>query len=385
MTMERIELRFEDVRYPYLLGTDCFGELVTELAALDASSFVIVADDNVAPLHGEELRAALARHATTHLLVHADGEVNKTLVAVQTLGGRALELGADRRSVVVALGGGLTGNLAGVLSALLFRGVRLVHVPTTLLAMMDSVLSLKQAVNDRQGKNLLGMFHTPVLAVSDTRYLRTLPARQIRAGFCEVIKNALAICPAHIEPLRALLRPSACYTDAELSLVIKMGIEAKQHVMEGDKFERGKALLFEYGHTVGHAIEHAARGALPHGEAVGLGMLVAAHVSHELGHLDRAGVELHEALVRSNGLVPALPADAAREEVLRLLRSDNKRGYLRLRSDEIAMILLDRVGQPHAEASSHPGLSAVPFELIAAVLDRALVPRDTDTPLRLMA
>lgn len=257
-----------------------------------------------------------------------------------------VEAHIDRGIVIVAVGGGVVGNLAGLIAALLFRGIRLVHVPTTLIAAADSVISLKQAVNLSLGKNLLGCFHKPTAVLVDLNFLRTLPASQMRSGMYEIIKNALTVATENIPLLESGLKPDANYSDAELMSFVEAGLLAKQKVMKADKCERKEALVFEYGHTVGHAIELAAEGRVPHGEAVGLGMIVAAEVSSRLGRLSDSDRQLHHRLFMRNGLTIRLPAGVTVAAVMALLRMDNKRGYVCARPDQVAMILLDGLGVP---------------------------------------
>ena len=340
------EVRLGSVRYPMLLGME-WRELMTHrLLHLSASRYLVVCDAHTGSLYGRDLVQRLSDHAPTDLLTHPAGERGKNLAAVGELAETALELGADRASVVVAVGGGITGNIAGLMAALLFRGIRLVHIPTSLIAVLDSVLSLKQAVNTSVGKNLIGTFYAPVEVVADTAMLRTLPRRETISGLCEAIKNALAIRPEMIELLLAELRPDARYDDEPMHSIIVESLLAKASVTIDDEHECRSGLVLEYGHTVGHAIEHVAGGELSHGEAVGLGMIAAAEVSHRLAHLDAAAVELHRQLLEQAGAMTAIPDSIDLDEVARRLRFDNKRGYLRSTQGCLAMVLLRGYGEP---------------------------------------
>lgn len=156
---------------------------------------------------------------------------------------------------MIALGGGLAGNVAGLLAGLLMRGVRLVHLPTTLLAMSDSCLSLKQGTISPLGKNHLGLFHAPAFVWSDLAFLEYLPAREIRSAPCELIKNVLAIYPGQLAEVQSRLRPAADYSQEELAWFIDLCITAKSSVMASDALEKHWALVLEYGHTIGHALE----------------------------------------------------------------------------------------------------------------------------------
>jgi 3-dehydroquinate synthetase len=249
--------------------------------------------------------------------------------------------------VFVALGGGLAGNVAGLLAHLFLRGARLVHIPTTLLAMSDSVLSLKQAVNSAVGKNHLGAFHAPELVWSQLDYLTTLPPSQIKAALCEAIKNVIAICPAQYAELAGRLHADAVYTEAEFAWFIGMCVDAKQSVMARDPRESGRALVLEYGHTVGHAAELVSGGGLSHGLAIGIGGLVAARIAHLLGIGDPAVEQAHEELLRLNGAPTQLPDGFDAERLMAAVRLDNKRGYIPHRPGHIDMVLLSGLGQPY--------------------------------------
>ncbi|WP_374984795.1 2-deoxy-scyllo-inosose synthase [Streptomyces fradiae] len=368
--MQTTPIAMEDTSFPYRLGTDCAEDVVARLAALEASSYLVVADTTVAELYGAGLTAHIDKEAgPAHLLTHEVGEVHKTLATVSALAEQALGRGADRRSVVVSLGGGVTGNIAGLMASLLFRGIRLVHVPTTVVAMLDSVLSLKQAVNTTFGKNLAGTFYQPVEVLADTAALRTLPPREIRSGMGEVVKNALAIRPAMLDRLAGALRPDTRYDDETMRWIIAESLAAKADVTSGDKHERRSGLVLEYGHTAGHAIEHAARGEVAHGAGVAVGMTLAAEVSRRLGHADAGLVALHRELVAAAGVEPSVPDHVDTALVKNWLAYDNKRGYLDSPPGHTPMVLLSAPGEVlHTGAMP---LVPVPLALLEEVVDES--------------
>ncbi|MFJ9700291.1 2-deoxy-scyllo-inosose synthase [Streptomyces fradiae] len=368
--MQTTRIAMEDASFPYRLGTDCAEDVVARLAALEASSYLVVADTTVAELYGAALTAHIDKEAgPSHLLTHEVGEVHKTLATVSALAEQALGRGADRRSVVVALGGGVTGNIAGLMASLLFRGIRLVHVPTTVVAMLDSVLSLKQAVNTTFGKNLAGTFYQPVEVLADTAALRTLPPREIRSGMGEVVKNALAIRPAMLDRLAGALRPDTRYDDETMRWIIAESLAAKADVTSGDEHERRSGLVLEYGHTAGHAIEHASRGAVAHGAGVAVGMTLAAEVSRRLGHADAGLVALHRELVAAAGVEPAVPGHVDTALVKNWLAYDNKRGYLDSPPGHTPMVLLSAPGEV-LHTGTMP-LVPVPLALLEEVVDES--------------
>lgn len=369
-SMRNLQLRFENECCPVWIGARCVDDVIFKLCELDASSYHVVTDKTVSRLHASGLFERIAAKAPARLWVADDGESTKSIGMVEHLAQEMVRAGIDRRGAIVAVGGGVIGNLAGLTAALLFRGIRLVHVPTTLIAAADSVASLKQAVNLPQGKNLLGCFHTPTSILIDLNFLQTLPVAQMRSGMCEMIKNALTVATENIPLLEDGLKPAANYSNAELMSIVAAGLLAKQKIMVGDKCERGQAIVFEYGHTVGHAIELAANGRVPHGEAVGLGMIVAAEVAGRLGRLSEVDVQLHHRLLKRNGLTALLPPGVTVAAAMALLRMDNKRGYVSASPDQVAMILLAGPGIPCGPADRP--LTLVDLSLVQSCIEAHL-------------
>lgn len=356
---------------PYLYGCDCADALVDAVLARcgDATSVLLVLDRNAEP-HAGPVRARLARHVPVYPIVVDPTDAGKRLHVVEEILEHAVRHAADRSSLVLAMGGGFVGNVAGLAAALLHRGVRLVHLPTTPVAAFDSVLSLKQAVNLSAGKNLCGTYFPATLIGCDLRWLTTIPDDQLLTGVAEMAKNVLAVVPEQ-EPrfVRAIRDRRAHPLDA-LHVLCEIGIGAKQPLLRRDPRERGPALVFEYGHTVAHALEFMSRGSMPHGEAVAWGMLVAAEVSHMTGYLDKAAVAHHYRLVSLLELPPPreVLAPVDRPALAALLLRDNKRGYHRVADGEIPMVLLDALGSAVAGPDGRP-LSAVEHKLVMAAFD----------------
>lgn len=369
-----------DVSYPYHYGVNCVDRIVSALGEYSADTFFIVTDDTVLSLHGADLLNGLRARAEVVVLSLPAGEGMKSLAHLSAHLERAIDAGATRRSVVVTFGGGVPGNLGGLLAALLFRGIRLVHVPTTTVAAMDSVLSLKQAINSRRGKNHIGTYHAPVAVYVDVALLQTLPDRELRSGMCEAAKNALAMRPDSLQPfLRVLARGELASVDTLLWLLVE-SLAAKSAVTARDKREQHRGLILEYGHTIGHAIElcdQRRRGAegISHGEAVALGMLAAGRIATALGMLDDGGMHAHTQVVEALGIPDRLPVGLEVAEIVDAVRMDNKRGYLPLAPDQVAMVLLRGLGAP-AGPAERP-LVALPMAMVEGVVaelaDRAPV------------
>ncbi|MGH9349179.1 MAG: 2-deoxy-scyllo-inosose synthase [Vicinamibacterales bacterium] len=344
--MEHLTCDFGSACYPFYLGADCHNELVDRLGLIGADRYFVITHGSLVSLGAGTLARALDRFAPAHVLLHPEGEVGKRLSSVEDLIESAIRHGATRRSCIVAFGGGVTGNVAGMVAALAFRGLPLVHVPTTLLAMLDSVISLKQAVNASFGKNLIGAYYAPAMVLADTAYLRTVSAAHLRWGLAEVVKNALAIAPAQIPRLERIL--DGPLDDAALHALVRMGLDAKVSVMHDDAREKRRGLVLEYGHTIGHAIEHASHGRTSHGEAVALGMRAAAEIARSLTHLSDDDAAAHHRLIGRLNIARCLPNRVTEADVLRTITHDNKRGYLPHRPGAAAMVLLESLGRPHA-------------------------------------
>ncbi len=334
--------------YPYhLRAGQAWPELLGKLHALEADHFVLVTDAAFPVRLAREAWMRVSSLGRCTLLTFQGGEHAKHLVTIHRLGNDAIRAGATRRSCIIALGGGLVGNVAGLLAALFFRGSRLVHLPTTLLAMSDSCLSLKQGVNSDAGKNHFGQFYPPEFVWADLSYLRNLPTIEIQSALCELIKNVLAICPQYYDEIAATLRQDGVYTEAQMQHFIAVCIEAKCAVMGQDALEKQDAVILEYGHTVGHALELRSHGTIPHGLAIGIGMVVEARISRMLGMLSRQEEEAHLTLLRLNGAPTSIPVHFSASELLELLAHDNKRGYLPPVRGKYDMVLLERLGVPH--------------------------------------
>ncbi|WP_433714593.1 2-deoxy-scyllo-inosose synthase [Nocardia sp. CA-084685] len=349
--MQQRHIRIGESSFPYLFGSNCLDAIGETLDKLDADRFIVVTDNHVFGLHGQTLLRALGTETPVTVLGHEPGESMKTLSCLGEHIEQALRDGATRRSVVVSFGGGVPGNLAGLMASLLFRGVRLVHIPTTTVSAMDSVLSLKQAINSQVGKNHVGSYYTPTAVLTDVELFTTLSARELRSGLCEMTKNCLAIKPAIISELQEILATANLAAPESLLWLLDASISAKGQVTKNDTYERKDGLVLEYGHTVGHAIElldHRQRDAdgLSHGESIALGMLIAARISFARGWLTDTDVSIHDELVTSLGVRTTIPDGVTPDGIIDTIRDDNKRGYLPLADDAAAFVLLEQLGRP---------------------------------------
>jgi shikimate kinase/3-dehydroquinate synthase len=296
------------------------------LQAGGSAAALLVSDSQIGPLWGRELAAQLTAAGVRVVSVElAPGEPAKTLDSVHTLWNTALDAGIDRGWTVLGVGGGVVGDLSGFAGATLLRGVRVGHVPTTLLAMVDSAIGGKTGFDTRHGKNLIGAIHQPSFVLSDVEVLATLPIEERRAGLAEVVKCAWLDGEAAVAELEADA-PELVAGDVAATLrAIRMAARLKARIVSEDEREQGARALLNLGHTLGHAIE-SSQGyeGMRHGEAVSLGMVAAFRVAARLGHADAAQGERARRLLDRLGLPTGVDGYLT-ERVLSFLGSDKKR------------------------------------------------------------
>jgi 3-dehydroquinate synthase len=339
-----LELRIDlgERSYPILIGP-CLLEDAALLARLvPARDVFVVTNETVGPLYLAKITAALAAGAPgrrVRSLALPDGERHKTLTVLNQVFDALVEARLNRDACIVALGGGVVGDMAGFAAACYQRGVDYVQVPTTLLAQVDSAVGGKTGVNHPGGKNLIGAFHQPRAVLADLATLQTLPPRELRAGLAEVIKYGLVAdleflgwIEANVERLLALDLPT-------LAFAVQRSCAIKARIVASDEREQGSRALLNLGHTFGHAIENASGyGEWLHGEAVAMGMLMAVEMSQRLGHLAEADVVRVRELLRRAGLLLAAPAIGA-TRAHELMGMDKK-----VLQGRIRLVLLSQLG-----------------------------------------
>lgn len=325
---------------------DHVGALATE-AAPGVRQWAIISDETVAELYGERVQASFdAMGARPALFTFPAGEAHKNRSAWAGLSDALLGEGLARDGGVIALGGGVTGDLAGFVAATFQRGIPVVQVPTSIVAMVDSAVGGKTGVDTPAGKNLVGAFHPPARVVVDPECVATLPRVERSQGLAEAIKHGAIADAAYFD---ALLRDAPALLDAQPDLVMQMvlrSIELKASVVSRDERESGLREVLNFGHTLGHALEAASGLALPHGSAVSIGMVLEAELGCQLG-LTSAEVpaRLREALQAAE-LPVAVPGECSAESVLAFTRSDKK-----ARSGKVRYVLLSRIGAVAGDGS----------------------------------
>jgi 3-dehydroquinate synthase len=331
MSTTTVDVALGTRSYPIWIGAGLLADAARWREAIRGRHVLVVTNETIAPLYLARVQAGLLGldHAS---LVLPDGESHKTLANTAAVFDALAALGANRDATILALGGGVIGDLAGFAAACWMRGIDFVQLPTTLLAMVDSSVGGKTGVNLAAGKNLVGAFHQPRAVVVDSDTLATLPAREYRAGLAEVVKYGAIGDTAFFAWLEAHADALAARDADALVEAIAVSCRHKAGVVARDEHEQGERALLNFGHTFAHALEtQTGYGTLLHGEAVSIGMVLAANLSADLGRAPRADAERLAALLRALGLPVTSPAcDPLRLLALMRLDKKNLSGRLRL-------------------------------------------------------
>ncbi len=321
----KLDVALGDRSYSILIERGLIDHCEALVALARGRQVAIVSSDRVGPLYAARLAAGLNGAASNILHVTLpDGEANKDWPALNRIFDSLLEHRFDRKSLVIALGGGVIGDMAGFAAALYQRGIDYVQVPTTLLAQVDSSVGGKTAINHPLGKNMIGSFHQPLLVISDVNTLQTLPARELSAGLAEIIKHGLMADPGYLDMIERDMTLLLAKEPQALIRAIAGSCVIKSKVVAADEKEADVRALLNFGHTFGHAIESGmGYGQWLHGEAVGCGMLMACDLSWRLGLIDRAVVDRTRRLLLAASLPVQGPAWAP-EQYLRNMEVDKK-------------------------------------------------------------
>ena len=339
MTKE-LQVKSASADYPIYIGAGILENLSDYLAPMAHQRKIIVSDDNVAELYLDAV-CNYANIPQQDTIVFPHGENSKSLRTCESVYQKLLEKEITRDSVLIALGGGVVGDLTGFVAATYLRGIDYVQLPTSLLAQVDSAVGGKTAVNHHIGKNMIGAFHHPKVVISDTETLKTLPQREYISAFAEIIKYGLILDEAFFTWLETNINALQEYDERTLAYAISESCRIKAQVVSADEFERsGQRALLNLGHTFGHAIESClGYGEWLHGEAVGYGMILAVEFSLKKQLIDEQVARRMRNLIERAGLPNALPSSISLECLLRTMRIDKKNSQARQR-----LILLKGIG-----------------------------------------
>ncbi len=327
--MATISVTAPDGSYDIVIRSGLLQDIVRRPADYLTGRAVVISNPTVCEYHTDSLAQALGLPVATM----QDGEQFKTLETVAGLYDDLITHGADRQTAVIAMGGGVVGDVAGFVAASYMRGVRLIQVPTTLLAMVDSSVGGKVGVDLPQGKNLVGAFKQPQVVWIDPQVLATLPADEWRNGMAEVLKHGLLADPGLLD--------LSLHTLGRADDLVKRAVQVKVDVVQRDPYEQGDRAHLNLGHTFAHAIEQVTGYTWKHGQAVGLGLLLAARLSHRLDLCDAALVARVESLLTATGLPTRLSAELPPAALWQAMHTDKK-----WRDGISRFILLRGIGQP---------------------------------------
>jgi len=341
--VESFRVELSRASHPVYIGAgliDQVGELARE-AGLKAGRAALITDTKVARLYGERVESALSAAGFEIAVIEFPaGEASKSITVLGGLYDRLIEAQLDRAGTIFALGGGVTGDLAGFAAATFLRGVALVQIPTTLVAQVDSALGGKTGINHPAAKNLIGAFYQPRMIAADVATLQSLPEREFREGLGEVIKyGAIMDAPMAADLERTM--PAILRREPEqLQKIVSRSLRHKAGVVQSDEHEGGLRKILNFGHTLGHALEvSAGYGSFLHGEAVAVGMIAAARLSQVHAALSEVDARRLTTLIEAAGLPTTMPAALSINDLLAALKLDKKRA-----NGGIEFVLIDRLG-----------------------------------------
>ncbi|MBF0218119.1 MAG: 3-dehydroquinate synthase [Gammaproteobacteria bacterium] len=338
--MKMVDVSLAERSYSIIIGSDLLGKGASySVADLGKSRLLIVTNSTVAPLYLEKLQQGLEGYSHDTLIL-PDGEQYKNGETLNLIYDALLQKRFDRGSTLVALGGGVIGDITGYAAATYQRGIDFIQVPTTLLAQVDSSVGGKTGINHPLGKNMIGAFHQPKLVIADTATLNSLDDRQLRAGLAEVIKYGLIDDLPFFGWLESAL-PQLLQRDmTALAYAVEVSCKDKAAVVAADEREAGKRALLNLGHTFGHAIETAmGYGNWLHGEAVATGMVLAAAYSHHLGLLPQSDLQKITAMMVAAGLATQPPAELTADQFMAHMAVDKK-----VKAGRLRLVLLKGIG-----------------------------------------
>ena len=339
--MQTVNVDLGDRSYPIFIGADLLKDDSILAPYLGKGRVIVVTNEVVAPLYLETVKDLLGKQFSS-VIILPDGEETKSLDTIAGIYDHLLEGKYDRKTGLVALGGGVIGDITGFAAATYQRGINFIQIPTTLLAQVDSSVGGKTGVNHALGKNMIGSFYQPQCVIADTEVLGSLPEREVKAGLAEVLKYGLINNAEFFKWLAANSESILALEHEHVSEVVRGCCEAKAAIVAQDEKEAGVRALLNLGHTFGHAIETVTGyGAWLHGETVAMGMVMAADLSRRLGWLSSADAQQIRQVIEENfGMSVEPPADITLEQYLDLMSSDKKAELGKIR-----FVLLKAIGE----------------------------------------
>jgi 3-dehydroquinate synthase len=329
---------------PYFFGYQIEDELINKFKEYEFDRLFLFAEKHMYELYAKRIYEKLSRSFGKVILnLLPVGESNKSFQNLEIVCTNLIAQGASKKSILVSFGGGSVGNLVGMAAGLMYRGIRFVEIPTTFTGQTDSTLSNKQAINSALGKNHFGFYYAPMFIWSDTQYLLSEPEKSTKCGLIEGIKNGFISNADFLTYLYEQLDTNYPYSIEKLHNLAYNIINSKLEILKKDPTEKHYGIILEYGHTFGHAIEWLMHGQMAHGEAVSIGMKMAALLSMEVGLLKEAEVKLHYDIINNRlKFNTALPSSITAQKILDAMEFDNKKT-----GNSLRFILLEKIGVCH--------------------------------------
>ena len=337
--METINIHFDERSYPIYIGEGLISDYELISQHLPHKKIAIVTNQLVADIYLKSLLDSLSPHKDVISIILPDGEKHKNTNSLNIIYSELLKNKADRNITLIALGGGVIGDITGFAAATYMRGINFIQIPTTLLSQVDSSVGGKTGINHSQGKNMIGAFYQPKCVITDVNVLKTLPSRELSAGLAEVIKYGLIRDIRFFEWLETNIQSLIEMKPEYLSEAILRSCQNKAEVVEADEFESGVRAILNLGHTFGHAIEVAqGYGIWLHGEAVGVGIIMAAKLSQAMGWLAEPDIGRVILLIKNAGL-PTVPPNISVDKYIELMMLDKK-----TKDGQINLVLQKSIG-----------------------------------------
>ena len=345
--------------YEIRIGRDIIDRIALLIAKKHkAERYVVITDDCVGSLYGKKFLAGLAAVGlNVNLIEFPAGEASKNISTVLDISEKLLQLGADRETLLLALGGGVVGDITGFIASVFMRSVPYIQIPTTLVAQVDSSIGGKTAVDLPQGKNLMGTFYQPCAVFTDLSFLETLPEKEFNNGLSEIIKYGIIDDEKMFHTVEDNIEAIKLKDSKLLLNIIETCCRIKKSIVEIDEKDQGLRHILNFGHTLGHALETMSQYTITHGEGVALGMIAAARLSEKMGYLESNEAKRIEALIRDAGLPWKIPEVFSAADIIDALRMDKKK-----KGDIVRFVLLKKIGMPFIIGSIKP-------ETITAVIE----------------
>lgn len=339
--MAKISVGLGERSYPIWIEAGCLDDIGSQIATMDIGNrYAIIADDHVAELYGQRLQDSLQKNGISYqLFTFPRGEVSKTLSTMGNLASEMAKARFDRMDAIIALGGGVTGDLAGYLASSYMRGIPFVQVPTTLLSQVDSSVGGKTGVDIPEGKNLMGAFYQPKAVFIDPEVLATLESDELLGGLAEVIKYGVIWDEGFFEFLNKNREKIIALEPSLIEEMITICCRIKAEVVALDEREGGLRKILNYGHTIGHAVEAESKFSLIHGLAVAIGMKLVADLGVKEGVLSPADAQRIENILVDYGMPIEIPNTYSRENILSYLEVDKK-----VESGKVVFVVPDKIG-----------------------------------------